>query len=189
MFTIDHNNDSDLSGDESDFSDAEDMDFRPDSAMDRYRSQQAQISPNSQSPSALTSFRDMQEDRAGGTVETSYMAGDHRHAQPRAAKTPYNANPQKLKEYEKSLDEDDHLLKEYERLQELEKQQEKLREGDPSPREQGRLRELRVPSAGPRAASPRRGASPKPAPFPMSVMDRPYSPGQEMYRDRPRKIK
>lgn len=187
MFTIDHSGDSDLSDNQSDLSDTDDMDLRPDSAMDRYRSQQTQNSHSNQRPSAM-SLANFGHGDGEESFNTSFSPEGELAVSP-SSKSPRRSS-HKMEEYERSLDEDRHLLKEYEMLRELNKHQEQLLDPEHPPREPGRLKELRVPSAGPRPRQPRRTVNPLSTPFPMSMPEPPNSPGRESpHRDRPRKIK
>ncbi|KAK7098748.1 dynein axonemal assembly factor 1 homolog [Littorina saxatilis] len=187
VFTISHEGNSDLSDNQSDLSDNDDLDFRPDSAMDKYRSQQYQDmyqKKDMQSSGGLSHFKHGDGDESFDGEFPNYDIQQKN----KPAIQPARPGMQKKKEYEKSLDEDERLQKEYERLANLEKNQERSRDGDrPSSREGGKLRELRIPSAGPRQPSPRRVVSPRMAPFPTSFMDPSLSPGRES--PRPRKIR
>ncbi|KAL8572822.1 hypothetical protein ACOMHN_024998 [Nucella lapillus] len=194
VFTIDRESsgdDNNLSDQqESDLSDTDDLDLRPDSAMDRYRHQLSEKESHP-SPPPWTKPEQVTGLRRWGEGDTGVSPED-RSTERSLAKRP--GQEQKLKDYEKSMDEDQRLLKEYQRLQALERQREKAQGGSEPPSRE--LRELRVPSAGPNRHphSPRRGVSPKPAPFlPMDghPLGLGLGPADAVYRanQKPRKIK
>lgn len=204
MFTIDHSgNNSDHSDNQSDLSDTDDFDFRPDSAMERYRSQQTQNLHSHQRPSVMmTTTTTMTGPANFGHGEESFDARFSPEGEGAVHVAPLSPRMSlhKLREYERSLDEDRHLLKEYERLRELSRHQEQHQQHHhqqqrdpehPSREPPGRLKELRVPSSpGPRPPHPWRTMSPLTTPFPMGMPDPPLSPGRESpHKDRPRKVR
>lgn len=177
VFTVDHNGEaSDVN---SDLSDTDDGDARPDSAMDRYCQQQEKVRKKHISEtghSAAGSSFYGQADEAF----TTRIPSEEEEGPSIVTSTAAKLSSHRLKDNEHKkhvLDEDKKLLGEYERLREISRKFKGELNSSHSPRELS-LKELRIPNSSPRPPSPRRPVNP----FPTSgAIDMPYPLGQEPF--------